>query len=318
MPANFQAELVACFGQPVAENPTGAMQEAAFRDAGLNWRYLTIEVPPEKLRDAMLGVRAFGMRGLNLTIPHKVAVIEYLDRIAPEAALIGAVNTVRREGDQLIGENTDGKGFLRGLQAAGFDPRGKRVVILGAGGAARAILTELALAGASDLLVVNRSIRRGEQMTADLASKTKAAIQFLPWPSTYTVPADADLLVNATSIGLYPDVTAMPPVELGAARPDLLVSDVVFNPPETPFLQAARRRGMPVARRSGHAGLSRHDRLRAVDRPTSAVRGNDPSPARRPRPCMRRCYFDPDPASMRSNLSNCSSRSFILPCSVRS
>ena len=225
MPANFQAELVACFGQPVAENPTGAMQEAAFRDAGLNWRYLTIEVPPEKLRDAMLGVRAFGMRGLNLTIPHKVAVIEYLDRIAPEAALIGAVNTVRREGDQLIGENTDGKGFLRGLQAAGFDPRGKRVVILGAGGAARAILTELALAGASDLLVVNRSIRRGEQMTADLASKTKAAIQFLPWPSTYTVPADADLLVNATSIGLYPDVTAMPPVELGAARPDLLVSD---------------------------------------------------------------------------------------------
>ena len=90
MPANFKAELLACFGQPVSENPTGAMQEAAFRELGLNWRYLTVEVPPERLRDAMLGVRAFGMHGLNLTIPHKVAVMEHLDAIAPEAAVIGA------------------------------------------------------------------------------------------------------------------------------------------------------------------------------------------------------------------------------------
>ena len=136
MPANFQAELVACLGQPVAENPTGVMQEAAFRALGLNWRYLTIEVAPVKLADAMLGVRAFGMRGINLTIPHKVAVMQYLDAIAPDAAVIGAVNTVRREGDRLIGENTDGKGFLRGVrQDAGVDPLGKRAVVLGAGGA---------------------------------------------------------------------------------------------------------------------------------------------------------------------------------------
>src|ERR1019366_4846339 len=111
MPANFKAELLACFGQPVDENPTGVMQEAGFRELGLNWRYLTIEVPPAKLREAIAGVRAFGMRGLNLTIPHKVAVMQYLDEIAPDAAVIGAVNTVRREGDRLIGENTDGKGF---------------------------------------------------------------------------------------------------------------------------------------------------------------------------------------------------------------
>src|ERR1700722_2028289 len=157
MPANFKAELVACFGQPVAENPTGAMQEAAFSALGLNWRYLTIEVSPAKLAD--------GMRGVNLTIPHKVAVMEHLDQIAPDAALIGAVNTVRREGDRLIGENTDGKGFLRGLRLdAGIEPAGKRAVVLGAGGAARAIVTELALAGTSDVLVVNRSVQRGEQM----------------------------------------------------------------------------------------------------------------------------------------------------------
>src|SRR5271165_1537208 len=149
MPANFQAELVACLGQPVAENPTGAMQEAAFQALGLNWRYLTIEIPPAKLREAILGVRAFGLRGFNLTIPHKVAVMQYLDEIAPDAAIIGAVNTVRREGGRLIGENTDGKGFLYGLRTdAGVDPKGQRAVVLGAGGAARAIVTELVLAGA--------------------------------------------------------------------------------------------------------------------------------------------------------------------------
>ncbi len=247
MPANFKAELVACLGQPVAENPTGAMQEAAFAALGLNWRYLTVEVPPNKLKEAMLGVRAFGMQGVNLTIPHKVAVIEYLDRVAPDAALIGAVNTVRREGDKLIGENTDGKGFLRGVREnGGLDPKGKRVVVLGAGGAARAIVAELALAGAADLLVVNRSAQRGEPMVSDLASRTKAPIRFQQWQGTYAVAAETDLLVNATSIGLYPDVGSMPDVDLREAREDMLVCDVVFNPPETPFLQAARRRGMPT------------------------------------------------------------------------
>lgn len=247
MPANFKAELVGCFGQPVAENPTGVMQEAAFRALGLNWRYLTVEVPPEKLRDAMLGMRAFGMQGVNLTIPHKVSVIEHLDQIAPDAAIIGAVNTVRRKEDRLIGENTDGKGFLRGVrQDAGVDPRNKRVAVLGAGGAARAIVTELALAGASDVLVLNRSVSRGEQMVADLVRKTKAPIRFLPWQGTYAVPDDADILVNATSIGLYPDVDSMPPVDLRGAHPGMLVGDVVFNPPETRLIRAARSRGLPV------------------------------------------------------------------------
>jgi len=247
MPANFRAELLACFGQPVDENPTGVMQEAGFRELGLNWRYLTIEVPPAKLREAMAGVRAFGMRGLNLTIPHKVAVMQYLDEIAPDAAVIGAVNTVRREGDRLIGENTDGKGFLHGVRTdAGVDPRGKRTVVLGAGGAARAIVTELALAGAAEVLVVNRSVERGEPMVAYLAAKTGCAIRFEPWRGIYAVRGDVDLLVNATSIGLYPDVDAMPPVDLAGARGGMLVCDAVFNPPETKLLAAARQLGLPT------------------------------------------------------------------------
>ena len=247
MAANFKAELVACFGQPVAENPTGVMQEAAFRALGLNWRYLTVEVAPENLADAIRGVRAFGMRGINLTIPHKVAVMQYLDEIAPDAAVIGAVNTVRREGDRLTGENTDGKGFLQGVrQDAGVDPSGKRAVVLGAGGAARAIVTELALAGVAELLVVNRSVERGQKMAQELALKTRTPIRFESWKGTCRVPANADLLVNATSIGLYPASDAMPPVDLSEAGPQMLVCDAVFNPPETRLLAAARQRGLPT------------------------------------------------------------------------
>jgi len=247
MPANFKAELVGCFGQPVAENPTGAMQEAAFRELGLNWRYLTVEVPPARLKDAIAGVRAFGMRGVNLTIPHKVAVMEHLDGVAEDAALIGAVNTVRREGDRLIGENTDGKGFLRGIRSdGGVDPRGLRAVVLGAGGAARAVVTELILAGVSDLLVVNRSVERGEKMVRDLAGRTGGPLRFESWRGTFRVPEDADLLVNATSIGLFPEAGAMPPVDLAGAKPSLIVSDAVFNPPETALLAAARAHGLRV------------------------------------------------------------------------
>ncbi len=231
----------------MAENPTGVMQEAAFRALQLNWRYLTIEVPPTKLRDAIAGVRAFGMQGLNLTIPHKVAVMQYLDEIAKDAAIIGAVNTVRRVGDRLIGENTDGKGFLRGLRAdAGVDPRGKRAVVLGAGGAARAIVTELALAGTAEIVVVNRTPSRGEAMVAGLAAKTAAPIRFEAWSGAYPVSPATGILVNATSIGLYPDIDAMPPVDLRGASPGMLVCDAVFNPPETRLLNAARQLGLPV------------------------------------------------------------------------
>ena len=124
MPANYKFELVGVLGFPVAENPTCVMQEAAFAALGLQWRYLTIEVKPEALPDAIRGVRALGMMGVNLTIPHKVAVMPLLDEISRDAGIIGAVNTVRRVGDKLIGENTDGKGFLRGVrEEAGIEPK---------------------------------------------------------------------------------------------------------------------------------------------------------------------------------------------------
>jgi shikimate dehydrogenase len=243
-PRSYKAELVGVFGYPVAENPTGVMQEAAFQDRGLNWRYLTIEVHSEDLAKAMVGLRAFNMRGINLTIPHKVAVTQYLDRLSPEAELIGAVNTVVREGDQLIGYNTDGKGFLRSVREdAGVDPKGKRIVFLGAGGAARAMAVELAMAGAEYITIVNRTPSRGQELTKLLQEKTPVETQFVHWQGEYVVPPEADILVHATSIGLFPNVNEMPQVAMASISPDLLVCDVIPNPPQTAFLRAAAARG---------------------------------------------------------------------------
>ena len=241
---SYLAELVGVFGYPVAENPTGVMQEAAFRACGLNWRYLTIEVRPEQLADAVRGLRAFNMRGINLTIPHKVAVIEHLDGLSPEAELMGAVNTVVREDQRLIGHNTDGKGFVRSVREdAGMDPQGKRVVFLGAGGAARAMAVEMALAGAAHITIVNRTPARGKALADLLQSKTSTPAALVPWQDPYAVPVEADILVNATSIGLFPFVDEKPAVAMESIHPGLLVCDVIPNPPHTAFLAAAEARG---------------------------------------------------------------------------
>lgn len=241
---NYKADLVGVFGHPVAENPTIVMLEAAFRELDLNWRYLTIEVYPQDLADAVKGMRAMGFRGINLTIPHKVEILHYLDAVAEDAVLMGAVNTVRRDGDRLIGENTDGKGFLRSLRDdANVDPAGRRVVVLGAGGAARAITVELALAGAEQITVVNRSAERGEGLVALLNDKTPTSADFVPWNSAYAVESGIDVVVNATSIGLYPNVEDRPELDYDTITDSMTVCDVIPNPPSTPFLKEAAARG---------------------------------------------------------------------------
>jgi shikimate dehydrogenase len=241
--ANYKAELVGVFGHPVAENPTILLQEAAFKELGLNWRYLTIEVYPEDLAEAMRGLRVFHMQGINLTIPHKVEVLKYLDEVAEDARLIGAVNTIIHRDGKLRGENTDGKGFMRSLEDAGVEPAGKRVVILGAGGAARAISVELALAGAADISLVNRSVERGQTLVALLNEKTSTTATFVPWRGPYALPANIDILVNATSIGLFPEVTAKPDLDYNTISAGMTVCDVIPNPPRTPFLAEATARG---------------------------------------------------------------------------
>lgn len=244
---SYKSELVGVFGHPVAENPTIVMQEAAFQALDLDWRYLTIEVLPQDLADAMKGMRAFNMRGINLTIPHKVAVLEHLDEVAPDAKVMGAVNTVRREGSKLIGENTDGKGFLQSIRLeAETDPAATNVVLLGAGGAARAISVELALAGAENITIVNRTAERGIALTNLLNQETSVKASFVSWEYPYRVPSDTDILVNATSIGLYPDITAKPRIDYDTIKANMIVCDVIPNPPRTPLLQEAEARGAKI------------------------------------------------------------------------
>lgn len=242
---NFLDELTACFGYPVAENPTVVMAEAAYRHHGLKWRYLTIEVPEDKLEDAVRGVRAMNFAGFNCTIPHKVNVIQHLDGLGESASLMGAVNCVVRRDGQLIGENTDGKGFVEGLVKL-RDPKDTNVVIFGAGGAARAIGVEVALAGARKITIVNRSKDRGQALYTLLNEKVPAEAAFVPWEGDYDLPPDTDIVINATSIGLFPDVDARLALNTDTLTADMVVADVIPNPPATNLVQDARAKGCKV------------------------------------------------------------------------
>ena len=246
MAHDFLQPLTGSFAMPAGENPTVVMIEAAYRHHGLDWRYINCEVAPEALGDAVRGARAMGWKGFNCSIPHKVAVIEHLDGLGDSAAIIGAVNTVVRRGDKLIGENTDGKGFVAALRAV-IDPEAKRVALFGAGGAARAVAVELALAGAARIDVINRGRERGETLARLVAEKTPAASRYLPWSGAFKIPEDVDILVNATSIGLYPHVDQTLDIDLSTLRSEIVVADGIHNPPLTKLLQAARARGCKTA-----------------------------------------------------------------------
>ncbi len=245
MARNFLSELTGSFAMPAAENPTVAMVEAAYQHHGLDWRYINCEVPPEKLGDAVKGARAMGWAGFNCSLPHKVEVIQYLDGLGASAEVIGAVNcAVRREG-RYIGENTDGKGFLQSLMAV-IDPKGLNAVMFGAGGAARACAVEMALAGLSHITIVNRDAKRGQVLVDLINSKTPAKAELVVWDKAFTVPADTAIVVNATSIGLYPDVDARVKVDMASITPSMMVADIIPNPPRTLLIREAEARGCRV------------------------------------------------------------------------
>jgi shikimate dehydrogenase len=227
--------LYMCLGKPVAGNPTEEMIEAAFAAAGLDARYVTLEVEDAALADAVRGLRALGVQGANITVPHKVAVVAMLDRLTEAARLAGAVNCIKRDGDALVGDNTDGKGFLSSLRRV-TDPAGKSAVVIGAGGAARAIVAELSLAGAARITVVNRTLATAEEIAAAVGAPCEAAQLTEPW----TVPADADIVVQATTVGMGDAEARLPLVWAEGAG---IAADVVIAPPRTAFLRDAEAAG---------------------------------------------------------------------------
>lgn len=244
-PRHFLSLLTGSFATPADENPTVAMVEAAYRHHGIDARYINCDVAPEHLGDAVRGARAMGWAGFNCSLPHKVAVVEHLDGLADSAAVIGAVNCVVRRDGAYIGENTDGQGFIDALREV-RDPAGASIVLFGAGGAARAVAVEAALAGASSITVVNRDAGRGWTLAALLSERTPAQAELITWNRTFAVPEDTDIVINATSIGLFPDVDARLDLDPDTLRPGMVVADIIPNPPRTPLIREAEARGCTV------------------------------------------------------------------------
>ncbi len=227
------------------------MHNAAFARLGMDACYVPFAVHPDRLEAAVRGIRALNLRGMNVTVPHKQAVMSWLDELSEEARLIGAVNTIEVLGDRLKGHNTDGRGFLRSLKEdAGFNPKGKRVVFIGSGGAGRAVGFSLALAGARSIVFMDLDQKKASALAEDIRQKTGADVQAIGEELLSDAVAGADCLINATPLGLK---KADPlPLRKVLIQKKHLVCDLVYNPPETPLLKAAKDR---QARRLSGIGM---------------------------------------------------------------
>jgi len=233
--------ILALLGCPVAGNPTQFMMERAFAHHGLDWRYISVEVRPEDLADAVRGMRAMGFAGGHCANPHKEAVGQYLARLGSTAEMTGVVNLLVRQEDQLVGENTEGRAVLQAIRRR-IDPAGRRCVVLGDGKLARAVAVELALADVEPILIVSRNPASGRRLANLLLDRLEVAAQHILWEEPYALPPQTDLLIHATSIG-HGNPDAQVPLEFASFPTGLLVVDCQFLPPQTHLLQSAAERG---------------------------------------------------------------------------
>ncbi len=244
-----ETTVVGVFGDPVAHSLSPLMHNRAFAELGLNWVYVPFHVKPDALGGAVNGVRALGLAGVNVTVPHKVAVMAHLDEIDEEAQAIGAVNTIVNKAGRLVGYNTDGRGFLRSMERqSGRTVEGARVVVIGAGGAAQAILCSLAHKGAASIAVANRTIEKARRLVGTLAKVFGQEARSMEHGSSDERKAlsEADIVIHTTTVGMHPRHDEAPPISVDVLRPETLVCDIVYNPRETALIRAARSRGCDV------------------------------------------------------------------------
>lgn len=235
-------KIVGIIGYPLGHSLSPAMHNAAFRKLGIDYEYVPFEVEPEDLKEALSGLRALHIAGFNVTIPHKEAIVPLLDEVTKLARTIGAVNTVQNQEGKLVGYNTDGPGFIESLKEdANFEPEGKSAVVLGAGGASRAVSTMLAEVGIKSLTI-----------TDIIEDKARALSEYLGGPCRFVKIEsaglqksieEADLLVNTTPIGMAPKINNCPISEKTKFNKKTLVYDLVYNPSETKLLKAAKAAG---------------------------------------------------------------------------
>ena len=243
MAISGKAKVFGVFGHPVGHSLSPAMHNAAIEALGLDYIYVPFDVDPEDLGRAVAGVRALGIAGVNVTIPHKEAVIEFLDEVEQDALEIGSVNTIANRDGRLIGSSTDGPAFIRSLVETGYEPNGSKAVILGGGGAGRAVAFALVKSGA-EVLVFDEAPGKAEKLAGDVRDVMKSDVA--RGESDFSRVADwikkANLLVNCTPVGMHPNVDRIPVPE-DILRSDMTVYDVVYNPMRTKLLQAAETKG---------------------------------------------------------------------------
>ena len=241
--------LTGLLGSPVSHSISPMMHNEGFEQLGLDYVYLAFDVPVDKLSSVVDSFRAMNVRGFNLTMPHKNEMCALCDFLSPAAEIIGAVNTVVNENGQLIGHNTDGIGYMRALKDAGFNITGKKMTILGAGGAATSIFVQAALDDVSEISIFSRRSRfyeRAKQIIQDLSERTSCKISLYDFDNPEILKREifeSAILVNGTSVGMAPNTDQSLIPDKSFFHKDLIVSDVIYNPRETKLLKMAREAG---------------------------------------------------------------------------
>lgn len=242
--------LMALFGSPIGHSGSPAMYNYSFAKLGLDYVYVAIDTKLEETAAAIAGMRAYKMRGGNVTMPCKSEALKYMDELSPAARLIGAVNTIVNEDGRLIGHNTDGVGFVGSLVDAGMDIRGKKMTLAGGGGAAAAIAVQCALDGMRQIAIFNRkdeffgrTVELAKKIQAEAPSCEIRVHDIADMAEMTAQIADSDIFANATVVGMKPMDGESVLTDLSALRPGLVVADVVYNPDETRLLREAREAG---------------------------------------------------------------------------
>ncbi|MFN5695482.1 MAG: shikimate dehydrogenase family protein [Cyanobacteriota bacterium] len=240
-----QKQMTGMLGHPVAENPIDRMFDAVYAHYGLNWQFWKSDVVSEAmLAPAVAGLAPLGYRGVGITVPYKVAVIPLLDEVDDDVKAIGAANYLTIEAGRLIGHNNDGKGVVKAIEKQ-RSLKGEKVVMLGDGGAGRAMAMEIAWAGAAQLTLVTRREEQGREVAERIAAKAGVPAQWQAWSAPVVVPPGTTLLMNATHLGCAPELEPVP-IDWSSVEPGCLAVDVITNPRLTPFLLEAKQRGCGV------------------------------------------------------------------------
>ena len=242
-----KTKIICIIGNPIGHSMSVAMHNAAFQKLGLDYLYVAFNVFPNDLPNAINGFRSLDIKGASVTIPHKISVMKYLDKIEPMAKNIGAVNTIKNENGILIGRNTDGEGFLKSIKESGYNLNNKNIVLFGAGGAARACAFYMAKEVAG-ITIINRSNKKMNDLILKLQSKYEIPIKGINLSKSEDIKKEieiSDMLVNTTPIGMHPSINESP-IKQSWLHPNLFVVDIIYSPLQTKLLQKASSIGCKV------------------------------------------------------------------------